>query len=431
MKQFNKFIVAILLSTLVMTACTPVTPSPTPQTPDTVEPKDITGSVSREETISAPEDQIKAVAQGNNTFAFNLYRQLAAKDGNLVLSPYSISQALAMTYAGAAGTTAEELARVMQFNLAQDKFHPAFNSLDLTLRQQSLQDGKPLFEFNVANALWGQKGYTFLEPFLNTVSKNYGGGLKELDFARSEEARSAINRWVEAQTNNKIKDLIPPDALDELTRLVLTNAVYFKAPWAVQFQPESTQPGDFYLLNGTKTQVPFMHMQEGFYSSVTEDYQIVELPYKGYDFSMVILMPKDGTFTEFEKSLSAEKYQDLLTKLQVNQVVLAMPKFKIESTLGLKDSLQQLGMSEAFSSNADFSGMTGSKELAISDVIQKAFIDVNEEGTEAAAATAVIIGKTSMDPSEPLKITLDHPFIYLIKDRQTNSVLFMGRVVQP
>lgn len=427
MKNLHKLVLFIVLFALTLSACA----APTPESGKADLAKDVTGDTPRVQEITASEQDIKDVAEGNTTFALDLYRQLAANEGNLIFSPYSISQALAMTYAGASGATATEMANVLHFTLEVEKFHPAFNSLDLTLKQQTLQDGKAFFEFNVANALWGQHGYSFKPLFLNTVSANYGGGLKEVDFAQAENARATINRWVENQTNNKIKDLIPQNVLDESTRLVLTNAVYFKAPWAIQFDAANTHNAPFFKLDGTSIDVPMMKLRQSYNAADTDTYQAVEVPYKGFNYSMVIFMPKEDKFAEFEQTLDSGALAKYLNELQSGTVILSMPKFKVESSLGLKDSLIKLGMNVPFSSDADFSAMTGNKELLISDVLQKAFIDVNEEGTEAAAATSVIVGKTSLEMEEPLTITLDHPFIYLIKDRQTNSILFMGRVVLP
>ncbi len=373
------------------------------------------------------------LVEGNSTFAWNLYQILKQTDSNVFYSPYSISEALAMTYAGANGDTAKQMADTLQFLLAQDKLHPAFNNLDLLLKQRGQgaegKDGKG-FRLNVVNAIWGQKDYKFLQTFLDVLAQNYGAGLRLLDFKnKPEDSRIIINKWVSEQTENRINDLIPQGAIDPLTRLVLTNAIYFNAAWQTQFNKDNTSSGTFYMLNGNTTTAQMMHLTHSFGYAEGENYQAVELPYSGGELSMVVLLPASGSFNEFQSSLNASLVNDIINNLQHTEVVLTMPKFEFESSFSLKDILTEMGMPVAFDPNkADFSGMDGNKDLYITDVIHKAFVSVDEAGTEAAAATAVIVGATAM-PVNQVTVNIDRPFIFLIRDIQTGAILFVGRVL--
>jgi serpin B len=376
------------------------------------------------------------LVEGNTAFAFRLYQALREESGNLFYSPYSISLALAMTYAGANGKTAQQMAATLQFTLEQDRLHPAFNWLDAELakRDQGAQgkDGKG-FRLNIANAIWGQKHYEFLPAFLDVLAENYGAGLRLLDFiTETEKSRLAINDWVSDQTEGRIKDLIPPGAIDTLTRLVLTNAIYFNAAWKYPFNDKVTANGPFYLLDGGQVTVPMMRQTESFGYAKGEGYQAIELRYDGDELSMVILLPASGNFEAFEEGLQAQKVSDIISGLRPTQVTLTMPQFKFESEFSLKDTLADMGMPDAFSpEDADFSGMTGNPELFISDVVHKAFVAVDEAGTEAAAATAVIVGTTSAPGEPPVEVTIDRPFIFLIRDIETGAILFVGRVLNP
>jgi serpin B len=374
------------------------------------------------------------LVEGNNTFAFRLYQALRQKDGNLFYSPYSISEALAMTYAGARGDTETSMAEALNFVLSQERLHPAFNSLDLQLKQRGEgsqgTDGEG-FRLNVVNAIWGQKDYIFLDQFLDVLAQNYGAGLRIVDFiGQTEQSRTTINDWVSDQTEGKIEDLIPQGALNELTRLVLTNAIYFNAAWEHPFEEEATTDGIFHLLDGSDVTVPMMKQTDSFRYAEGANYQAVEMLYDGGELSMVILLPGEGQFDTFESALSADIVKDIIDNLNTSQVLLTMPKFEYESSLGLKDTLTILGMGVAFTENADFSGMDGERGLLIQDVLHKAFVSVDEAGTEAAAATAVIVGATGM-PADTFEVTMDRPFVYLIRDIQTDSIIFVGRVANP
>jgi serpin B len=382
----------------------------------------------------APAD-LTTLVDGNTAFALNLYQQIIKAGGNIFYSPYSLSEALAMTYGGARGATASEMASAMQFLLSQDKLHPAFNSLDLALASRGQgakgKDEKG-FRLNVVNAIWGQKDFKFTPQYLDLLAQNYGAGLRIVDFIKAPEpSRQTINQWVSDQTENKINDLLPQGSINTLTRLVLTNAIYFNAAWASQFQKASTRDGQFHPLTGSAVTVPMMFQEHNFKYAENADYQAVELPYDGNQLSMLIILPAAGSFNALESSLNSQALKDIIGKLQFNPVNLTMPKFKIESSFSLKQALTALGMAQAFDpASADFSGMDGAKDLYITDVVHKAYVTVDEAGTEAAAASGVIVGTTAM-PVNIKTVTLDRPFIFLIRDIPTGAVLFIGRVMNP
>jgi len=392
---------------------------------------------SDKERITSPDvstSEQALLVEGNSAFAFELYQALKGKDGNLFYSPYSISVALAMTYAGARGETAQQMAATLQFMLEQDKLHPAFNWLDAELAKRgegAAGKDEEGFRLNIVNAIWGQKDYEFQPDFLDVLAENYGAGLRILDFINeTEKSRVTINDWVSDQTEGRIKDLIPQDAIDALTRLVLTNAIYFNAAWENPFDEDMTADGPFYLLDDGQVSVPMMKQTEAFGYTEGEGYQAVELQYDGNELSMVILLPEAGNFEAFEEGLQAERFDAIINDLQPTGVTLTMPRFEFDSEFSLKYTLAGMGMPIAFSGEADFSGMTGNRALFISDVVHKAFVAVDEAGTEAAAATAVIMPESA--PPEPtVEVTIDRPFIFLIRDIETGAILFIGRVMNP
>jgi serpin B len=375
---------------------------------------------------------VAAVVKGNNQFAFDLYKQLSktdlGKNRNLFLSPESISTALAMTYGGARGETAEEMAKALRFGLPSDKLHPAFGAL---VRELNGDGKKRAYQLNVANALWGQKGEGFKEDFFTLSKENYGAGLRQVDFAgTAEAARREINAWVEKQTNDKIKDLLPPGVIDALTKLVLTNAVYFKGDWHSQFKKDQTR--DEVFRGGSDAKVPMMHQTTKFKYLDAGELQVLEMPYAGKELSMVVLLPKKvDTLADLERSLSADKLAGWLDRLREQEVIVSLPKFKATSEFALKGALEALGMKKAFQMpGADFSGINGKDDLYITAVVHKAYVDVNEEGTEAAAATGVVVGVRSAPAAKP-EFRADHPFVFLIRDTRNDSVLFLGRLVEP
>ena len=387
--------------------------------------------------ISAADEAL--LVEGNSVFAFELYRalresELRESDGNFFYSPHSISVALAMTYAGARGETAQQMADTLHFLLGQEKLHPAFNWLDTELAKRGEgAEGKDDegFRLNIVNAIWGQKDYSFRSDFLDILAENYGAGLRILDFiTETEKSRLAINQWVSDLPSGRIEDLIPPGAIDELTRLVLTNAIYFNAAWEHPFDERMTADGPFHLLDGRQETMPMMKQTESLGYFRGQGFQAVELGYDGGELSMLILLPEAGQFEAFEEELNAQRVDDIIGGLQPIRLALTMPRFEFDSEFSLKDTLAEMGMPIAFSGAADFSGMTGSPDLCISEVLHKAFVSVDEAGTEAAAATAVVMKLTGM-PIQPVEFTVDRPFIFLIRDIETGAILFVGRVLNP
>jgi len=374
-------------------------------------------------------EQVQSIARSNNEFAFDLYGQLQSSSGNLFFSPTSISTALAMTYAGAEGETEQEMAKTLHFDLPEAQVHPAFASLIAILNAPE----KEAYELRVANRLWGQRGYGFLRRYLETTREDYGAQLAQVDFIdKTELARREINAWIEEQTNDKIKDLIPSGALDRLTRLVLTNAVYFKGKWEHEFDKKATHDAPFTVSNGEKIDVPLMFQKEKFRYGETGELQLLEMPYKGDDLSMLVLLPKKvGGLAAIEKQLSVETLDEWSSGMRRQEVRTYIPKFKLTEKFQLNSMLSALGMPSAFApGKADFSGMNGKRDLYITAALHKAFVDVNEEGTEAAAATGIVFGITA-EPPEPKVFRADHPFVFFIRHNPTGSILFVGRVTNP
>jgi len=381
---------------------------------------------------ASPSD-IQALVQNNNAFAFDLYQSLQTQNGNLIYSPYSISLALAMTYAGARSETESQMAQALHF-LPQDQFHPAFNALDLQLaaRGKAESEEETPLQLNIANAVWAEQTYPFLHSFLDTIALNYGAGVRLADFIdRYETVRKEINSWVSDQTEDKIIDLIPEGVLDANTRMALVNAIYFKADWLHPFEADSTRDAAFHLLDGWDVTVPMMNQGAVIPYAQDDGWQAVELPYQGETAAMDIIVPDEGHFEEVESSLNYGTVSGILESLQPSSVQLALPKFKFEREFGLANQLATLGMTDAFDPDkADFSGMTEKDDLYISEILHKAFVAVDEKGTEAAAATAAIVAATGA-PVFDVNLTIDRPFIFLIRDLPTGQVLFIGRVLDP
>jgi serpin B len=383
-------------------------------------------------TARAADDDVAAAAKGNREFALDLYAHLRGQDGNLFFSPYSISTALAMTRAGARGDTAAQMDKTLHFGLGQDKLNAAFAALVKQVNGDP-NDKKRGYQLCTANALWGQKGYPFLADYIKLTKDDYGAGLNDVDFVgATEQARQTINAWVEKETQDKIKDLLPQGSLDQTTRLVLTNAIYFKGDWASQFKKDATKDEPFHLTADSKADAPMMHQTAEFNYLDGGTFQALEMPYAGKDLSMVVLLPKkvDG-LADLEKDLSADKLAGWVGKLGKREVIVTLPKFKTTQQMSMKKVLSEMGMTLAFTDLADFSGMAEKGGLSISDAIHKAFIDVNEEGTEAAAATGVIVRLTSKAPTPTPEFRADHPFVFLIRDTRSDSILFLGRLADP
>ncbi len=373
------------------------------------------------------------VVKGSNAFAVDLYAQLSKQPGNLFFSPESISTAFGMAYAGARGQTATEMKRVFHFTLPPDKLHPAMGALLAEMNAQHKG-----YELRVADALWAQQDASFEASYLKLVQSDYAAGFRRVNFKLSPESvRTTINAWVEKQTNDKIKDLISPGALNSTTRLVLTNAIYFKGNWQDPFDKEATQKEEFHLSASQWVMTSMMHRTGGYRYYDGGTFQAIELPYAGNEISMVVLLPKqtDG-LAALEKSFTSRSASDWIQKLEpVEKVILTLPRFTMTQQFELNSALSAMGMPQAFSGAADFSGMTGKPDFAISAAIHKAFIDVDEQGTEAAAATAIVMYATAMrrDFPEPPPIVFraDHPFLFILLDAKSGSMLFLGRVIDP
>lgn len=449
MSPSPRILVVALATALLAAACsggdvaTTTTTTTTTTVPTTVpEPPAATADfvradIPRATTTDVGDQELAQLVDGNTEFAVDLYRTLA-DDENLLLSPYSVAAALTMTYAGARGITAEEMRDVLHLGLDDDRIHAARNELDLriTAEPEALpDDDREPFTIRVANSLWGQEGYPFREAFLTVLAQQYDAGMNLVDFATAaEEARITINTWVEEQTEGRIVDLIPPGVIDSFTRLVLVNAIWFKANWATPFVEEATTDAPFARLDGTEVTVPMMHgsLQAGYGGG--DGYEAVRLPYAG-DAAMVIVVPEEGRFGELRERLDSAYLEMVRTGLQNRQIDLAMPRFEFRSEAGLSPALTELGMPTAFappdgSGGADFTGITEQRELFIQDVVHQAFIAVDEQGTEAAAATAVVIGLTSA-PMDPVALTIDRPFLFLIEQASTGELLFLGQVTDP
>lgn len=378
---------------------------------------------------SAPADQAEAV-RGSNAFAVNLYAHLCSEPGNLFFSPESISEAFAMTYAGASGETADQMAQVFHFTLPPARLHPAMGAL---LKQMNAAN--PAYELHVADALWAQQGEEYRSSFLHVLKSDYAAELHQVDFKTSPDlVRGNINQWIEKQTGDRIRDMLQPGTVTPMTRLVLTNAIYFKGSWVDQFSPRDTTPGTFHITPAQSVQAPFMSRAGAYYYLDGGTFQAIALPYKGSHLSMVILLPKKGDgLAALEQSFTAAALDGWMQKLQFeDKVDLRLPRFTMTQQFELSKALTAMGMPAAFTDHADFSGMSASSGLKISAAIHKAFVDVNETGTEAAAATATEFMATAarVEPP-PIVFNADHPFLFLIRDMSSGSILFLGRVEDP
>jgi serpin B len=388
---------------------------------------------------TADGNDIKEAVVGNTDFAFALYGKLkddpnatvpkGDPNGNLFFSPYSLSTALAMTYGGARGETKKQMAAALHFTLPDQNLHPAFGALQKQLVQDEKSRGCQLL---LANALWGQKGEPFLKGFLDLNQYYYGAGFSLLDFVNeTEKSRQIINSWIEEKTKEKIKELIPRGGVTPEAVLVLTNAIYFKGDWKIKFEKSDTKRADFALSEKDKVKVDMMHLKEDFKYYEDANLQIIELPYKDNELSMLVFLPRETKgLKEIENTLTAESLNASLSKMKTTKVDVYFPRFKMTwGTFSLNKAFIALGVRDAFNpEEADFSGINGIGHIWISAIFHKAFIEVNEEGTEAAAGTAVVLVKSI---EFPVVFRADHPFIFIIKDNRSGSILFMGRVMNP
>ena len=382
---------------------------------------------------TAAPDSVKTLTANNAAFALDLLH-VVKPSGNFFYSPHSISIALAMTYAGAAGSTKTEMAKALHFAQPDADLHAAFNSLDQALASRGKNakgaDGQP-FRLRISNAAWAQHGYAFLPSYLDVLAQSYGAGIKLLDFiADSEGARVTINGWVSGQTEGKIPELLAEGTVNTDTRLVLTNTVYFNASWNEPFEPKATRDGSFTRLDGSTVTVPIMSGAVSTTWAEGTGWQATEIAYDGEEVAFLAILPAAGTFEQFEQALDAKKLGEIASAVGGHyEVTVKLPRFEFRSKESLAKRLADLGMPTAFTDAADFSGMNGTGNLKIQDVIHEGFVKVNEAGTEAAAATAVIVGTTSVPEMKTFEAT--RPFLFVIRDRATGAAVFIGRVVDP
>ncbi|WP_225409511.1 serpin family protein [Stigmatella hybrida] len=389
---------------------------------------------SDKERVVSPEVQagdLAALVTGNTGFGASVYRKIAKPGQNLFFSPFSISQVLSMVYVGARGETETEMAQALHFSLPQARLHPATNALNLKLDAQAEEtvggEGTPT-QFRRVNATWSQKGMTFVPAFLDVLALHYGNGVHVVDFSTQASAiRDDINGWVAEQTGDRIQNLLPEDAVNRNTRLLLVNALYFKGAWQQPFSPNSTGSAPFHLLDGSTQAVQMMRSRMNVDYLRGEGFEAVGLPFMKGTYRMLFIVPNAGRFAEVESRLSADFLSNVRGNLVRKDVSFSLPRFQVEQSFSLAETLKELGMAQAFTEWADFSGLTQQEKLAIARVEHKAFVSVDEKGAEAAAATAVIVAP----PSVPEPLTVDRPFLFLIEDEETKTVLFLGRFVKP
>lgn len=393
--------------------------------------------VPRDAAPELSDEDASAFAGDNQAFAFDLYRQLHEPDENLFFSPFSISVALAMTYAGAEASTESEMRDVLHFGLPEPRLHSGFNASLLALQGRAselVEDAEGTgFELSIVNQAFGQIDHPFLDSYLDVLARHYGSGLIGVDFAADPEARRIlINDWVSAQTHDRVKDLLPADSLSRLTRLVLTNAIYFKANWATPFKTEDTIDATFQASGGERT-VPMMTQTVRANYAQGDGYQAVELPYLSPAVRLLAILPAAGEFETFTSTLASDSLREVQAALSEHTVTVDLPRFQFESENPLKAPLTAMGMRVPFiDGSADFSGMADVSEwpLHVDEVYHKAFIGVDESGTEAAAATAVVINTRDSSPP-PAAVRFDRPFVFCIYDEPTGQILFLGQLTDP
>ena len=396
----------------------------------------VKSSAPRDQNPSLSADAAKALNAGNRQFACDLYRELADASENLFFSPYSLSVALAMTYAGAAGDTRSEMRNALHFDLEEPELHTAFDATtgELERRAQQLSKNSSAgtgFQLSIVNQAWGQKGYAFEDAYLDVLAQHYGSGLLLTDLSgQTEASRTLINRWVADQTNQRVKDLLPKSALSANTRLVLTNAVYFKASWFNKFNPADTGDATFYA-PGAERSVRFMHSSGRLNYTKGESYSALELPYASDAVRMLIIAPDAEQFAAVSGGFGPALLDEIQASLKPASVTLSLPRwsFSVDLEQRLKEALQSLGMRTAFTVDADFSRISANPELYVDGVYHQAFVAVDEQGTEASAATGVVVATKGI--LENVALTLDHPFLFVIYDQPTGQLLFVGQLVDP
>jgi len=422
---------------LILAGCTGPG-EPGPSTPEETPAPPLSETPSPSASIIVIPGSEASVVDANNQFALDLYGRISddpkAGDGNIFFSPFSISSALAITYEGARGTTAEEIRSVFHFPENQSVMRSGFSGVIAGINSKA-----NAYTLRTANALWAEQTYPFLTDYISAAEQYYGAKTTNLDFInKPDDSRVTINTWVEDQTEDRIKDLLQPGTIDPLTRLVITNAIYFKGTWVAQFDEEKTTDADFRTGTGSIVRVPMMQRtdEDARYGyAETDMLQALSMPYEsgdGKELSMMVILPKDDDPALVEQSLNTSMLSSLQDSLRTRRVIVYFPKFVMETKYSLPSVLSAMGMPTAFTSGADFSGMDGTRNLYIDDVVHQAFVEVNEEGTEAAAATAVVMQLSAMPMEEPTPVfRADHPFIFLIQENETGNILFMGRVTHP
>lgn len=396
---------------------------------------EVRSTLARNQSPNATPADLKALVEGNHRLTYDLFSTTAQEGENFTVSTLSIRTAFALVYAGAKGQTETEMADVLYFDPNQSAFHDAMNALDLALASRAMAadpaQSLEAVELSQANAFWGQVGYPWESAYLDTLAINYGAGIEALDFQESPEpSRLTINDWVEGRTKDRIKDLLPAGSIKPDTVAVLTNALYFKAPWAAPFERSLTGPDSFGLEGGSSVSVDFMRGMEDMSYATGSGWTAVEIPFRGRELSMVFIVPDAQTFGSFEQALDASTLTSIVAALQPGLVELALPKFEFETSFTLKQALKDLGMPTPFSADADLSGMMSRGGLFIDEAFHKTFVAIDEKGAEAAAATAIVVGETSL-PVPDLQLKIDRPFFFMIRDRLTDTWLFFGRVLDP
>ncbi len=383
----------------------------------------------------AEQSSVEEIAKAINAFGVNLYREFGSEPANIVVSPFSIHTALAMSYAGARGATAREMAGVLQFTEAARDIHAGYR----VLLKGTTERSRSGCEIVVANSLFAQSGYLFLKPFQELLRDNYDGSTYEVDLTgspgfdpvKAAAARKQINNWIADKTRGKISQILPSTFPDPDTRLMLVNAVWFKGKWATQFQKAATADAPFYLATEGFVTVPMMNLKANFAYADWDDVQILQVPYTGEHFSMVFCLPKNSReLAAIEKSLSFRKIEKWSQSIKLRKVMVSLPRFRLVSELELNAPLGRLGLKQSFSDSADFSGITPEKPFYIKAALHKAYVDVDEEGTEAAASTVIIFDESSV-ADNPIIFNANHPFLFLIRDNHTGLILFIGRVADP
>jgi len=379
-------------------------------------------------TINISAEIDSAMIKSNNAFALEIFKELNSATKNVSFSPFSISTAMAMTYAGAREESEKQISKVLHFNKDQQNFHPAYSALLEYIKGLNRKDS---LELHTANALYAQNDYPFSEDYFNLIRTNYGAEAQNLDFKNeTEKSRLVINKWVKEQTRDKIEELLKPGILGDLTRLVLVNAIYFLGKWENAFNPDETMPLSFIINQEQSVNAEFMVREGKVNIYENEDLQVLELPYAGKDMSMIIYLPRTKeNRTELISEFSMDKISLWNTKMSNKEMKIYIPKFKISAEFELSEILKNMGMPHPFSLQADLSGMTGRRDLMIDKVVHQACIEVNEKGTEAAAATAVVIREKSAKITPEFRA--DHPFLFIIKENKYDNILFAGRLNNP